>query len=132
MPKATARMNCGARSPACTPSWPTSRMPCERGESPTAGGPGRTQHTGRVAERFRVASFNIRTARGRDGRNSWWLRREICLAAIRGLAADIVGLQEVRPAQLAALRRAFPDATIVGAGRDAGGGGEHASVLVRN
>lgn len=79
-----------------------------------------------------MASFNIRTSRGRDGRNRWWRRRESCLAAIRGLSADIVGLQEVRPTQLADLERAFPDARIVGAGRDRGGGGEHASVLVRN
>ena len=85
-----------------------------------------------MAERLRVASFNIRTSRGRDGRNRWWRRRDICLAAIRGLAADIVGLQEVRPIQLAALRRSFRDATIVGAGRDADGRGEHASVLIQN
>ncbi len=37
----------------------------------------------------------------------------------------------MRPTQLADLHRAFPGASIVGAGRDAGGGGEHASVLVR-
>ncbi len=83
-----------------------------------------------MAEQLRVASFNIRTSRGRDGRNRWRRRRDVCLAAIREFSADIVGLQEVRPDQLDDLRRAFPDATIVGAGRDADGGGEHASVLV--
>jgi endonuclease/exonuclease/phosphatase family metal-dependent hydrolase len=85
-----------------------------------------------VPERLRVASFNIRTSRGRDGRNRWWWRRHSCLAAIRELSADVIGLQEVRPTQLADLHRAFPGAAIVGAGRDAGGGGEHASVLVEN
>ncbi|HEU5265395.1 MAG TPA: hypothetical protein VFU35_01800, partial [Jatrophihabitans sp.] len=45
-------------------------------------------------------------------------------------AAEIVGLQEVRPDQLADLRAAFPGARIAGAGRDADGGGEHASVLI--
>jgi endonuclease/exonuclease/phosphatase family metal-dependent hydrolase len=83
-----------------------------------------------LAEQLRVASFNVRTSRGRDGRNSWRRRREVCLAAIREFSAEIVGLQEVRPDQLADLHRAFPTATIAGAGRDADGGGEHASVLV--
>jgi endonuclease/exonuclease/phosphatase family metal-dependent hydrolase len=49
---------------------------------------------------------------------------------IRGFSADVVGLQEVRPNQLAYLHRAFPTATIVGADRDGNGKGEHASVLV--
>jgi endonuclease/exonuclease/phosphatase family metal-dependent hydrolase len=52
------------------------------------------------------------------------------VAAIRALSADIVGLQEVRPNQLAYLHRAFPTATIVGAGRDEDGKGEHATVLI--
>ena len=78
----------------------------------------------------RVATFNIRTSNGRDGWNRWWFRRPACVQAIRDLAADVVGLQEVRPGQLRALRRAFGDWTPVGGGRDAGGGGEHATVLV--
>ena len=82
-------------------------------------------------EPLRVATFNIRTARGRDGRDRWRRRRDICVAAIRGFSADVVGLQEVRPRQLADLRRAFPAATLVGEGRDQRGGGEHATVLVR-
>lgn len=84
-----------------------------------------------MAEQLRVASFNIRTSRGRDGANRWRRRRDACLAAIRELSADIVGLQEVRPDQLDDLRHAFPAATILGAGRDADGGGEHASVLIQ-
>ena len=83
-----------------------------------------------LAEQLRVASFNIRTSRGLDGSNRWRHRRDICLTAIRDFSADVIGLQEVRPDQLNDLRRAFPAATIVGAGRDADGGGEHASVLV--
>jgi endonuclease/exonuclease/phosphatase family metal-dependent hydrolase len=84
-----------------------------------------------VSEQLRVASFNIRTSRGRDGANRWRRRRAACVAAIRGLSADVVGLQEVRPNQLSYLHRAFPDAAIVGAGRDRRGGGEHTSVLIR-
>lgn len=78
----------------------------------------------------RVASFNLRSSRGRDGPNRWRRRRAAALAAIRGFGADIVGLQEVRPDQLRHLQRAFPGAPVVGAGRDRDGGGEHASVLV--
>lgn len=78
-----------------------------------------------------MASFNIRTSRGRDWRHRWRRRRHICIDAIRGFSADIVGLQEVRPDQLDHLRNNFATATIVGAGRDEDGGGEHASVLVR-
>lgn len=83
-----------------------------------------------MAEQLRVASFNIRTSRGRDRSNMWQRRRDICLGVIRDFSADVVGLQEVRPDQLDDLHRAFPAATIVGAGRDADGGGERASVLV--
>lgn len=83
-----------------------------------------------MSERLRVASFNIRSSLGRDGRNHWLLRRPACVAAIRALDADVVGLQEVRPGQLRYLARAFPGASLVGEGRDAGGGGEHATVLV--
>lgn len=83
-----------------------------------------------MAEQLRVASFNIRTSRGRDGRNQWRRRRDVCVGAIHEVSADIVGLQEVRPDQLDDLHHAFPDATILGSGRDVDGGGEHASVLV--
>jgi endonuclease/exonuclease/phosphatase family metal-dependent hydrolase len=83
-----------------------------------------------LAEQLRVASFNIRTSRGADGHNRWRRRRDVCIAAIRGFSAEVVGLQEVRPNQLEDLHRAFPAGTLVGAGRDADGGGEHASVMV--
>jgi endonuclease/exonuclease/phosphatase family metal-dependent hydrolase len=83
-----------------------------------------------LAERLRAATFNIRNSRGRDGPNRWRRRRDICIAAIRSFSADVIGLQEVRPDQLAFLRRAFPDAAIVGAGRNRRGGGEHATIVV--
>jgi len=83
-----------------------------------------------VGERLRVASFNIRTLRGPDGPNVWWRRRRFCVAAIRSLEADVIGLQEVRPRQLAYLRRRLPAYEFAGLGRDRDGCGEHASVLV--
>lgn len=83
-----------------------------------------------MGDTIRVATFNVRTSRGRDGRHRWRRRRPACVAAIRALAADVVGLQEVRPDQRDDLRAAFPGARLVGGGRDADGGGEHAAVLV--
>ncbi|WP_375498252.1 endonuclease/exonuclease/phosphatase family protein [uncultured Jatrophihabitans sp.] len=83
-----------------------------------------------MSVQVRIASFNIRTSAGRDGWNRWWFRRPACLDAIRGVSADIVGLQEVRPGQLRGVRRAFSTWTVAGDGRDADGGGERAAVLV--
>lgn len=47
------------------------------------------------------------------------------------LGADVAGLQEVRPGQRRYLRRRLPDAQLLGVGRNAYGGGESATVLVR-
>ncbi|MEO9137550.1 MAG: endonuclease/exonuclease/phosphatase family protein [Jatrophihabitans sp.] len=79
---------------------------------------------------LRVATFNIRTSRGRDRGNRWTRRRASCLEAIRGFNADVVGLQEVRPDQVDDLRAAFPDTLLLGSSRDADGGDERAAVLV--
>jgi endonuclease/exonuclease/phosphatase family metal-dependent hydrolase len=84
-----------------------------------------------MADTLRVASFNVRNSRGFDRGNSWPFRRRAFAAAVAALEADVVGLQEVRPNQLRYLRRRFPTAELVGRGRDADGGGEHAAVLVR-
>lgn len=81
---------------------------------------------------LRVASFNVRTMYGRDGRHSWMLRARACAAAIAGLHADLVGLQEVRPLQERMLARRLPGYAGVGAGRDDGGRrGERCTVIYR-
>ena len=81
---------------------------------------------------LRVASFNVRTWLGRDGRNSWPLRAGACAAAIAGLEADVVGLQEVRPLQERGLARRLPGYAGAGAGRDDGHGrGERCTVVYR-
>jgi endonuclease/exonuclease/phosphatase family metal-dependent hydrolase len=82
--------------------------------------------------KLRVATFNIRNSSAPDGDDSWVLRREATAAAIEELAADVVGLQEVLPDQLAYLRERFAQYEIVGAGRDDGvDAGEHSVVMVR-
>ena len=81
---------------------------------------------------LRVATFNVRTWLGRDGWNSWPLRAGACAAAIAGLGADLVGLQEVRPLQEHGLARRLPGYAGAGAGRDDGyGRGERCTVVYR-
>ena len=81
---------------------------------------------------LRVASFNVRTGFGRDGRNCWPLRAAACAAAIRGLHADLVGLQEVRLLQERGLARRLPGFAGAGAGRDDGHcRGERCTVVYR-
>ena len=77
-------------------------------------------------------TFNIRTARGLDGRNSWWFRRRSTVAAIRAVAPDVAGLQEVRRLQLRYLTAHLPEYEFVSAGRGDGRmRGEHCPILLR-
>jgi len=81
---------------------------------------------------LRVASFNVRTGLKLDGRHSWPLRAGACAAAIAGLEADAVGLQEVRLFQERGLARRLPGYAGAGAGRDDGRGrGERCTVTYR-
>jgi endonuclease/exonuclease/phosphatase family metal-dependent hydrolase len=81
---------------------------------------------------LRVASFNVRTWLGRDGWNSWPLRAGACAAAIAGLEADLIGLQEVRLLQEWWLKRRLPGYAGAGAGRDDGyRRGERCTVVYR-
>jgi endonuclease/exonuclease/phosphatase family metal-dependent hydrolase len=81
---------------------------------------------------LRVASFNVRTLLGTDGWNSWPLRAGTCAAAIRGLDADLIGLQEVRVLQERGLARRLQGYAGAGAGRDDGfGRGERCTVVYR-
>ncbi len=81
---------------------------------------------------LRVASFNVRTGVKWDGCDSWLLRAGACAAAIAGLDADVVGLQEVRLFQERGLARRLPGYAGAGAGRDDGRGrGERCTVAYR-
>lgn len=80
-----------------------------------------------------VMTFNIRTDRGLDGRNSWWLRREATVEAVRSVAPDVVALQEVRRLQLGHLKDALPEYGFLSVGRANGRQrGEHCPVLYRH
>lgn len=81
---------------------------------------------------MRVATFNIRTGLGWDGLDSWPFRKRRTAAAIIGLDADIVGLQEARAFQLRWLLARLPLFAAIGAGRDDGRSrGEYCAILYR-
>ena len=80
-----------------------------------------------MATQLRVATFNVRNGRAFDGWNSWPFRRPATTAAIAGLEADVVGLQEVLRFQVSALRARLPRYGFVGSGRDDGRRGDHVS-----
>lgn len=80
-----------------------------------------------------VMTFNIRTDRGLDGRNSWWLRRGATVDAVRSVAPDVAGLQEVRRLQLGHLKSELPEYGFLSAGRGNGRKrGEHCPILYRH
>jgi endonuclease/exonuclease/phosphatase family metal-dependent hydrolase len=81
---------------------------------------------------LRVATFNIRNGRALDGRNTWWCRRRAVAAAIAGLGADVIGLQEAYRFQLRWLLRHLDGVAAVGAGRDDGRRGEHTPLVTRS
>lgn len=59
-------------------------------------------------EALRVMSFNVRIGRALDGRNRWYLRRDLVFDIIRTSKPHIVGMQEVSPFQLDELLSEFP------------------------
>ena len=100
----------------------------------TGGGPATGGHLpwARVSDVV-VMTFNIRTDRGLDGRNSWWLRRGATVAAVRAVAPDVAALQEVRRFQLGHLKSALPEYGFLSVGRANGRKrGEHCPILFRH
>jgi endonuclease/exonuclease/phosphatase family metal-dependent hydrolase len=82
-----------------------------------------------VADTLDVVSFNIRNGLAPDGRNAWPFRKGALAETIRGLDADVIGLQEAYGFQLRYLRDRLPGYQAVGDGRSRWG--ERTPVLVR-
>jgi endonuclease/exonuclease/phosphatase family metal-dependent hydrolase len=66
-----------------------------------------------------VVTYNIRYANPKDGANVWENRREAMVSYLRRTGADLIGLQEVEPAQRAYLAEQLTDYAWYGVGRNA-------------
>lgn len=69
---------------------------------------------------LRVASFNIRFGSASDGPDRWELRADKVATTIRGLDADVVGMQEALPFQTRELLEACPRYAATGVSREDG------------
>jgi endonuclease/exonuclease/phosphatase family metal-dependent hydrolase len=76
-------------------------------------------------------TFNIRYDNPNDGEDVWRNRRAKVASMIRFHGADVVGLQEALPSQIADLEAALPQFGWFGSGRSAQRDGEHCAVLFR-
>lgn len=86
---------------------------------------------GLLAQEMRVMSYNIRYKNSIDSINGWEYRKENVAALIRYHRADVVGLQEVQPAQLADLEKMLPEFAWYGIPRVEGPSGEYTAVFYR-
>jgi endonuclease/exonuclease/phosphatase family metal-dependent hydrolase len=78
-------------------------------------------------------TYNIRLDTAQDGINQWMLRKDSVASLIRYHAADLFGVQEALPNQMADLKTALPDFNWYGAGRDDGKDkGEFSAVFYRS
>lgn len=78
-----------------------------------------------------VMTFNIRYGSANDGPNSWDLRRETVVNAIRAYDPDIVGTQECLLFQAQYLDHALPGYEHFGVGRNPDGTGERMEVFYK-
>lgn len=81
--------------------------------------------------KVRVGTFNVRNGLARDGWDSWPFRRRATAAALRGLDADVVGLQEAFGFQARYLKDRCPGYGVTGSGRSPRRWGERCSVAFR-
>lgn len=83
------------------------------------------------ADTLRVMTFNIRYDNPADGEDGWASRRAKVASMVRFHGADVVGVQEALPNQLADLAAALPQLGWFGSGRSAARDGEHCAVFFR-
>lgn len=82
---------------------------------------------------IRVMTYNIRFDTTGDGINEWNLRKDRVAGLIRYHAADLFGVQEALPNQVADLKAALPTFNWYGAGRDDGKNkGELSAIFYRS
>ena len=83
----------------------------------------------RAGSPIRVLQFNIRLISSSDGNNNWYYRCKDVVAFCRDNCPDVMGMQEVTPAQRTYLIECLPDYACIGLGRDGGQSGEHCPVF---
>ncbi len=83
------------------------------------------------AQEMRVMSYNIRYKNSIDSINGWEYRKENVAALIRYHQADVVGVQEAQPDQMADLERLLPEFGWYGVPRVEGKSGEYAAIFYR-
>ena len=71
---------------------------------------------------LRVMTFNIRTALGQDGHNSWSHRKELVVDTISRVSPQVIGLQEALSTQVEYLEQSLPDYRWLGIDRGLNGG----------
>nr|WP_238390038.1 endonuclease/exonuclease/phosphatase family protein [Pseudoxanthomonas koreensis] len=76
-------------------------------------------------------SFNIRLPVEADGVDRWDVRKPLAVRTLREQAPDVVGLQELTPAQAQYLAAHLPGYGRLGRGREADGSGEQMGVFYR-
>lgn len=82
-------------------------------------------------EALRVMSFNVRYDNPADGEHRWANRSAAAFEVIQEFAPDLLGLQEVLPAQLEDLTAALPEYAVARFGRDGPDAGEAVALFVR-
>lgn len=79
---------------------------------------------------FKVMSYNIRMATGKDGTNSWEFRFPATIEMIKDQKPDVIGVQEALTSQILFIEEYCRDYDNVGVGRDDGKKkGEHMSIF---
>lgn len=80
---------------------------------------------------LRIMTWNIRLNLANDGANAWPYRKEAVARIIRSSGADLIGVQEALPDQLADLDAMLPGFARTGSGRDADRRGEAVAIFYR-
>lgn len=87
---------------------------------------------GAETDSLRVVSFNVRYGTANDGDNRWELRKTTVVEAIRAMAPDVMGTQEMQRFQAEYLRSQLPEYAYVGKSREPGNEmGEECGIFFR-
>jgi endonuclease/exonuclease/phosphatase family metal-dependent hydrolase len=73
-----------------------------------------------AATPLRVMSYNVRTAKAKDGENAWPLRKDFLLETMTRFNPDLIGFQEVVAEQREAILKHLSKHAFVGVARDDG------------